>query len=97
MKLRSIGFIQAAELLIAVIPTTIIVGPLLLIWSFVLIAQTVPDILRGHPLRDPLDPIVLFFGPIGILALISLCLLILFGPEQLARRRYMRILVARNI
>jgi len=93
MKLRRMGAAQVAELLIGVVPTAIFVGPELGILIAGLVLETLPGILRGASFRGQWgEAASVLLGPIGVLALISLCLLILFGPEGMARRRSLRIM-----
>lgn len=85
---------QIAELLVGVVPSAILFTPFLLLLLMALTIGTVPGFVRGRvSVEHWTGLILLLMGPIGILALISLGILIVRGPERVAQDRPLRVLV----
>ena len=94
MTLRAIQRRQVAELLAGVVPAAIVFTPFLLLLLQALVLETIPGLVRGRPLSEDWAGIgALLLGPIGLLALVSLTVLILRGPQHVAAHRRLAILV----
>lgn len=85
---------QIAELLVGVVPSAVLFTPFLLILLMALTIGTIPGFVRGRvSVEDGTGLILLLMGPIGLLALLSLIILIVRGPDHVARDRLLRVLV----
>lgn len=85
---------QIAELLVGVVPSAILFTPVLLLLLMALAIETVPGLMRGRPpIEDWKGLVLLLMGPVGLLALVSLTILIMAGPERVLKDRMLKILV----